>query len=106
VAEQVGLPRAIASADAVVTGEGRLDATSLEGKVVGGVLGLAGSTDVAVLAGTAESATAQRLRERGVVVLTLRELSDDDEQSYSAAAELLRRAAAIAGDRLLRSRPA
>jgi len=100
VAGMVGLSDAVAAADAVVTGEGRLDPTSLEGKVVGGVLGAAGSAHVVVLAGTAEPVTAQRLRARGVVVLTLRELSGDDAQSYTAAAELLRRAAAIAGDRL------
>ena len=38
VAEAVGLEAALDGADLVVTGEGKLDATSLEGKVVGGVL--------------------------------------------------------------------
>ena len=37
VAEHVDLPERIAAADAVVTGEGYLDAQSLDGKVVGGV---------------------------------------------------------------------
>lgn len=37
VGDRVGLPAAIAAADLVVTGEGRLDATSAEGKVVGHV---------------------------------------------------------------------
>jgi glycerate kinase len=41
VAERLGLAAAIAAADAVVTGEGKLDAGSFNGKVVGGVLGLA-----------------------------------------------------------------
>ncbi|ADP78144.1 glycerate kinase [Pseudofrankia inefficax] len=41
VAEHAGLPDALAEADLVITGEGRFDATSLTGKVVGGVLGLA-----------------------------------------------------------------
>jgi glycerate kinase len=41
VAEHAGLPAALADADLVITGEGRFDATSLGGKVVGGVLGLA-----------------------------------------------------------------
>ena len=40
VAEVVGLREAIAWADAVVTGEGQLDASSAAGKVVGGVVGL------------------------------------------------------------------
>ncbi|MBL7490273.1 glycerate kinase [Frankia sp. AgB1.9] len=41
VAEHAGLPDALAEADLVITGEGRFDATSLTGKVVGGVLSLA-----------------------------------------------------------------
>jgi len=41
VAEHAGLPAALADADLVITGEGRFDATSLSGKVVGGVLRLA-----------------------------------------------------------------
>ena len=42
VAELVGLREAIAWADAVVTGEGQLDASSFSGKVVGEVLRLCG----------------------------------------------------------------
>ncbi len=42
VAALVGLDRRVASADLVVTGEGRLDSTSFTGKVVGGVLAAAG----------------------------------------------------------------
>lgn len=38
VADQVGLEDAIAEADAIVTGEGALDAESFNGKVVGGVV--------------------------------------------------------------------
>ena len=38
VADHVGLDAAIAGADVVVTGEGRLDASSFAGKVVGGVV--------------------------------------------------------------------
>ena len=41
VADEVGLRERIARADVAVTGEGRYDATSLEGKVVGGVARLA-----------------------------------------------------------------
>jgi glycerate kinase len=48
-----GLPDAIAGADLVITGEGRLDHTSLQRKVVGGVLALASAASVAcaVIAG-------------------------------------------------------
>ncbi len=42
VAEAVGLPSALAVADVVVTGEGRYDATSRTGKVVGTVLATVG----------------------------------------------------------------
>ncbi len=43
-----GLDAAAASADLIITGEGRFDATSMTGKVVGGVLGLAGERTVIV----------------------------------------------------------
>ena len=45
VAEHVELEDRIATADTVVTGEGYLDAQSLEGKVVGGVCDLAAAAD-------------------------------------------------------------
>jgi glycerate 2-kinase len=53
VAELVGLPNALDGADLVITGEGALDATSLDGKVVGHVLAQAAARDVpvAVVAG-------------------------------------------------------
>lgn len=46
VADLQGLSAALAAADLVVTGEGRLDATSASGKVVGHVAELARETDV------------------------------------------------------------
>ena len=45
------IPDALATADVVITGEGRFDATSLGGKVVGHVLGAA-SCRVIVIAGS------------------------------------------------------
>lgn len=50
VAQLVGFDGAVATADLVVTGEGRLDATSLQGKVVGHVLERATARDTAVVA--------------------------------------------------------
>jgi glycerate 2-kinase len=50
VAELVGLPAAVAAADLVVTGEGRLDATTKAGKVVAHVTALAHPVRVPVLA--------------------------------------------------------
>src|SRR5699024_8891260 len=49
VAEQVGLEDSLARADAVVTGEGALDAESFHGKVVGGGTDAARRHDLPVL---------------------------------------------------------
>ena len=49
VVAEVGLAAQVAVADLVVTGEGRLDATSLAGKVVGGVVALARAAGKPVL---------------------------------------------------------
>jgi glycerate 2-kinase len=57
VADLVGLPAAVAGADVVVTGEGRLDRTSMAGKVVGHVVELArahGVTAAAVVGGASD----------------------------------------------------
>lgn len=50
VADEIGLADRVARADLVVTGEGHLDAQSFEGKVVGGVVELATSHHVPVVA--------------------------------------------------------
>ncbi len=50
VADEIGLPQRILDADVVVTGEGRYDATSLQGKVVGGVAGIAAQSSTRALA--------------------------------------------------------
>lgn len=51
IAQLIGLPDAIASADLVITGEGRYDSQSLQGKVVSTVVSLAGQTPVAYIVG-------------------------------------------------------
>lgn len=50
VAEACGLGDKLAEVDLVITGEGGIDATSFDGKVVGGVADYAGSMGVPVLA--------------------------------------------------------
>ena len=50
VADEIGLRELISSADVAVTGEGRYDATSLEGKVVGGVAALAAESGTRAIA--------------------------------------------------------
>jgi glycerate 2-kinase len=64
VADLVGLHEAMVAADLVITGEGRLDATSFDGKVVGAVTDLAErvGTRVAALVG-AETVHTARLQE-------------------------------------------
>lgn len=49
IADRVGLDKALTEADLVVTGEGRFDATSLQGKVAGGVIDRARALGVPVL---------------------------------------------------------
>lgn len=54
VASQVNLDQRLAQADLIVTAEGRLDATSLAGKVVGGLMDRADGRPVWILAGRVE----------------------------------------------------
>ncbi|KQV21759.1 MULTISPECIES: glycerate kinase [unclassified Kitasatospora] len=53
IADLLGLTAAVADADLVITGEGRFDATSLQGKAVGEVLHRAAHTHTTVVAGAA-----------------------------------------------------
>ena len=55
VAEEVGLGRALDGVTLVITGEGKLDATSFDGKVVGGVL--ARGVRTLIVAGAIEPGT-------------------------------------------------
>ena len=61
VADEIGLPERILDADVAVTGEGRYDATSLQGKVVGGVAEIAAQSGTPVLAvvGSADPTTSR-----------------------------------------------
>ena len=92
VAEQVGLPAALARADAVVTGEGALDAESFNGKVVGGVTDLASryGIPVVVLVGTIRpDAPSGRLQQVHAVDLSVR---FGAHASWQHTARCLRRA--------------
>jgi glycerate kinase len=73
VAGVVGLERRMARASLAVTAEGRLDASSWRGKVVGGVADTAARHGLAVvvLAGSVEDAGAAEARRRGVEVVDL-----------------------------------
>lgn len=75
VAEATGLAHSLSGAQLVVTGEGHLDAQSLEGKVVGGVTGLAAAAGVPalVVVGDGDREVGARLAETGATTVYLLE---------------------------------
>jgi len=92
VAELAGLPDAVPRASLVLTGEGRLDATSFAGKVVGHVVATARAqaVPVAIVAGDAERGAVPD----GARCLTLVELGGSPERALEDAARLAADAAA------------
>ncbi|MBB4950484.1 glycerate kinase [Kitasatospora gansuensis] len=88
VAELLRLDQALATADLVVTGEGRFDATSLRGKVVGEIVLRAERAGVPVRVVAGESADAR--------ALTLTALAGDPASARGRAGHWLR----VAGARL------
>jgi glycerate kinase len=73
VADEIDLHDRIAATQLVLTGEGFLDAQSLDGKVVGGVCELAAEAGVpvVVIAGDADDEAAEQLAASGTDVITL-----------------------------------
>lgn len=102
IAVLTGFDSALEGADLVITGEGRFDATSRAGKVVGGVLERASvaGVAVAVVAGQADAAAARDAEAHGLGrVLTLTELAGSPAAAVSEPDRWLRAAgAAIARD--------
>ncbi|MEU1283379.1 glycerate kinase [Kitasatospora sp. NPDC005856] len=91
VADLLGLDRAVATADLVITGEGRFDATSLRGKAVGEVLARAARAGVPARIVAGESADDR--------VLTLSALAGDPAAAREhARAWLVRAGARLAQD--------
>ena len=105
VAQAAGLEELLDGVDLVITGEGRLDATSFEGKVVGGVLEWAEDLGVghrAVIVGQATDEAREELAVRGAVDLfVLTERVAHGGEAFARAGELLEAAAAEAA-RLVR----
>ena len=101
VAEAAGFADRLAGATLVLTGEGRLDHTSLAGKVVGEVLGAAAmhGTRAGVVAGEIEKGISRRLPGEPAVV-SLVELAGSVEEALARASELVGEAAAELGRRL------
>jgi glycerate kinase len=99
VAAAAGLEDALEDAALVVTGEGRLDATSLAGKVVGGVLDWAADLGVphrVVIAGQVAEAVRADLPD-GVLVLALTDRVWHAGEAFERAAILVEEAAVEAG---------
>ncbi len=97
VAHAAGLDAAMADVDLVVTGEGRLDATSFAGKVVGGVLEWAGEEGVAhrgVIVGQATAAGREELSVMGHVhLLVLTDRVWQSGEAFARAGTLVEEAA-------------
>jgi glycerate kinase len=94
VAERVGLDDRLRGAEAVVTGEGRLDATTLEGKTVSEVARRATAIRVPVHAVVGQDASTE-VERHALGLASVREASTAEELTRAAAAlarELARRA--------------
>lgn len=98
VAEVRGLAAALDGASLVLTGEGRIDAQTLRGKVVDGVAAFARPHDVPVVAfgGSVDADAEAALRARGVVCMPIAAGPGTLDASVAQTAPLLARAAARA----------
>ncbi len=94
VEEFIGLRDAIAKADVVITGEGRLDEQSLEGKAPAGVARLAREAGKRVFAIVGQASEERRVREIFDGVRELAGPGVDQRESIARAPELLRTRAA------------
>ena len=101
VAHAAGLDAAIGGVDLVVTGEGRVDATSFSGKVVGGVLEWAseeGVSHLGLIAGQITDEAREELAVLGPVrVLSLTERVWQSGEAFARAAVLVEEAAVELG---------
>lgn len=96
VATQCRLNDHVKSADLVITGEGRVDTSSLSGKVVGEVLSAASNAGVAavIVAGDVDGQVRSHLPTE---VLTLIDLSGDQQEAMARPARYLQQAGRILG---------
>lgn len=94
VAEIIGLAEAVATADLVITGEGRADASTLRGKTAAGVLALAEGTPVVLLCGALGDGS-EALNAAGfAVVQPIADRPMSLEESVASTSDLLAAAAA------------
>ena len=96
VGRLLGLPEAVRDADLVITGEGRFDEQTREGKVVSHVAALASSagTPVSLVAGVVETAP-----DAFTDVAELRTLAGSAEASYADVVRWARRAGELLASR-------
>ena len=105
VAERAELDAAVRSADIIVTGEGRLDAQTLEGKAPAGVAKLARKHGKRVLAVVGEFDPAAGWQSLFDEVFSVVSAGVTREEAMERPAELLRKCARSAGAKLLLNRP-
>jgi glycerate kinase len=88
VADLVGLQHSLENAELVVTGEGALDATSFDGKVVGGVLGDASALGIPslVIVGRATTEADGAARGYGARVVSLSDRFGEDRALHDTLA--------------------
>lgn len=97
VLDAIDFDSALAGADLVLAGEGRLDSQTLGGKAVSGVLGRAsaGHVPVVAFAGDVEDSAVRELQARGLkAAFGLMPLAQSREDAMARAAELLEEAVA------------
>ncbi|HEY5425683.1 MAG TPA: glycerate kinase, partial [Candidatus Tumulicola sp.] len=95
IARECGLPELLRGAALCITGEGKIDAQTLHGKVVYGVGDLAREAHVPTIAfgGAVEPDAAEKLAERGITALPIAPAGTSREVSMRDAAALLETAA-------------
>lgn len=100
IATQCDLPKHLIVADLVVTGEGRVDASSLTGKVVGEVLSMASKAKVpaAVITGSIEAGVRSSLP---LTVISLTELAGDEARALADPSRYLQWAGRLIGEALV-----
>ena len=84
VANEVGFPAALADCDLVITGEGRLDATSFAGKVVGEVARHAAAHHAAALCGAIDPSAHEPAAQLGLHTVSLVEQFGNDAVTDTA----------------------
>jgi glycerate kinase len=91
--ELAGLDRALATADLVITGEGRFDETSLTGKVTGTVLAAAAARNVRAALVAGQLGCEPPVTQPPVTAVALAELAGGTPQALADPRRWLRQAA-------------